>query len=149
MKIRILLALLVGLFFSINAQAKFSISYGEVESVKVVAELPDTEDFTVNKKGQSGVKQFLDVGILYTSFEIIHIPIWTTKDPVLVLANKNDKDSYYSVDKAEMDKILADNKLDKSELLNPGFFVKFGGKLILIALILLIIIYSFRSKKES
>ncbi|WP_159566801.1 hypothetical protein [Budvicia diplopodorum] len=148
MKIRILLALFVGLLFSVNAQAKFAISFGEVESVKVVAELPDTEDFTVKKTSQSSVKQYLDVGILYSSFEVLYIPVWTTKDPILVLANKDNKDSYYSVNSIEMDKILTDNKLDKSELLNPGFFVKFGGKLILIGLILLFILYSCRSKKE-
>lgn len=146
MKTRILLALLVGLFFSVNAQAKFIIPFGEVESVRTVAALPDTEEFSVNSKTQSGVKQFLDVGILYTSFEIVYIPVWTTKDPVLVLYNENDKNSYYDVNASEMDKILADNKLDKVELLNPGFFVKFGGKIILIVLILLIGFYSLRSK---
>lgn len=126
---------------AIDTQARARIPVGDMEALNKSADLPDTEEFMIDEG------QYADVGTLYNVFTVAFVPLWVTKEPKLVMYNEKDG-KYLELPDAEMDKILKDNKLEKDKLLSLGFFVRFGGKLIALALLALIIYGMIPSKKK-
>lgn len=136
-----IVVLFLMLVASIGAEAKARIPVGEIESLTKVADLPDTDDYKIKDK------EYADIGILYNVFTIAIVPLWITKEPVLVAYNEKD-DTYVNLPDAEMDALLKKENLKKDELLNPGFYVRYGGKLIALLVLALIIYGILPSKKE-
>ncbi len=160
MKIKFILLFIMGVLFAYQAEAKIKVPVGDIEVLEKVADLPDTEKYLLEEAeedtrvvkvgGDKGTPaKYLDLGILYTEYVIAYVPLWTTKEPVLVLLNETEKDKYYELSDQEAEAILKENNLDKDKLLDTGFFTKFGGKLIALVVVL-IIIYGFipGSKKK-
>lgn len=129
---------------SYQSEAKAKIPFGKREVLKLAADLPDVDSLRVD---ESDDKQFLDIGTLHEEFNIAWIlPLWVTKEPRLVGYNKV-KDLYYDIPEDKMDQLLAEHKLDKKKLLSIGFYSRYGGKLVALLLIALIIWGVFSKKK--
>lgn len=144
MTTKVLLVTILTVFASISASAKLKIPFGKIDKIEVVAELPDNEKYIGNK----GPNDFLELATLHQEYNIAWIiPAWITQEPKLVLA-KQDSDEYYELTDAELSEILKENKLDKEELLQLGFYTRYGGKVVLLAAIGLIIYGIIPSKEE-
>ncbi|HEX8014558.1 MAG TPA: hypothetical protein VF465_04945 [Flavobacterium sp.] len=129
---------------SIMASAKVRIPFGKIDKIEIVANLPDNEKYTVSE----GSKEYLDLATLHQEYNIAWvIPAWITQEPKLVLAKK-DSDVYYELTDQQLAEIIKDNKLDKESLLQLGLYTRYGGKVILILLIGLIIYGIYPSKDE-
>jgi hypothetical protein len=125
--------------------AKARIPVGKVQEVKVVHDLPNTEEFSEN----NSTTNFLDLATFHEEFNIAWVlPLWITIDPKLVLYSKA-SDTYYELSEEELNTIIKNNNLNKEDLLNIGFYKKFGGKIVGVLIILLILWGTFgRSKKD-
>ena len=136
-----LLLLLPFLFiFQNEASARARIPFGKGEKLDLVKDLPDTEDYMLEDGS------YIDLAQFYEVFTVAWVPIWTTKEPVLVGYNKT-SDEYYDLTNEELEGILTENELKKDDLLGLSLWTKFGGKAILLIIIGLII-YSYVGKDE-
>lgn len=127
-------------FFATEAQARFRIPVGEHQKIEKVATLPD------EYKTESGLH--VDLGCMYTVFEIAYIPVWTVEKGELVCFTEKDKDSYYEIDPETLSSIKTDLKIeDLNSLISLPFWDAWGGKIIVILIILLIIIYRKGKKR--
>lgn len=130
-----LLIAILTLTTSIVASAKVRIPFGKIDKIEIVADLPNDERYIASE----GSKEYLDLATLHQEYNIAWIiPAWITVEPKLVLAKK-DSDEYYEVTDVELAQIIKENKLDKEDLLQLGFYTRYGGKAILIIIIGLII----------
>jgi hypothetical protein len=135
--------MVVAVFTTNIVSAKLKIPFGKVDKIEVVADLPDTEIFETKK----GSKEYLDLARLHQEFNIAWIiPVWITQEPKLVLANK-EGDEYFELTEAQLDQVISEHELNKGSLLQLGLYTRYGGKLVLI-LIIGLIIYSIFSKDE-
>lgn len=119
------------------ANARIKIPIGNQSKQEVVYNFPDTEDYLLD----SG--NYANLGRYYEVFTIVGIPIWVTQEPQLTIV---DKDKHYELKPEYEENILKENNLDKDKLLSLGFFTRFGGKLILLV-IAIIIIFGIVSRK--
>jgi hypothetical protein len=141
---RTFLFAVITLFISVTASAKLKIPFGKVDKIQIVAELPDNEKYIGNK----GPNDFLELATLHQEYNIAWIiPAWITEEPKLVLAKK-DSDEYYELTEAELNEILQENRLDEKSLLNLGLYTRYGGKIILLLIISLIIYGIIPSKGD-
>ena len=130
-----LLIAILTLTTSIVASAKVRIPFGKIDKIEIVADLPNDERYIASE----GSKEYLDLATLHQEYNIAWIiPAWITVEPKLVLAKK-DSDEYYEVTDVELAQIIKENKLDKEDLLQLGFYTQYGGKAILIIIIGLVI----------
>lgn len=136
---------LIGLlvFGFTNSYAKAKIPFGKKEVITIVSELPDNEMYETSE----GSKEYLELATLHEEFNIAWIlPLWITQEPKLVLYNEK-SDTYYDATEEEMNKILAENKIKREDVLKVPFYNKYGGKMIVFILIGLII-WSYVGKKD-
>lgn len=135
---------IITLCSSIMVSAKVRIPFGKIDKIEIVADLPDNEKYTVSE----GSKEHLDLATLHQEYNIAWvIPAWITVEPKLVLAKK-DSDQYYELTDEELSQIIKENKLDKEDLLQLGLYTRYGGKVILLLLIGLIIYGIYPGKDE-
>lgn len=136
---------------SYQANAKAKIPFGDREVLTLVADLPDTEEFLIEKgsKLTNRPDQYFDLATIHEEFNIAWVlPLWINKEPRLVGYNKA-KDLYYDIPDAELNQILAENKLDRKKLEKVGFYTRYGGKLVALAIIAFIIWGLIPSKKKA
>lgn len=136
---------------SYQADAKAKIPFGDREVLTLVADLPDTEEFLIEKgsKLTNRPDEYLDLATIHEEFNIAWVlPLWINKEPRLVGYNKA-KDLYYEIPDAELNQILAENKLDRKKLEKLGFYTRYGGKLVALAIIAFIIWGLIPSKKKA
>lgn len=132
---KMLLTAIVTFGTSMMVSAKVRIPFGKIDKIEIVAELPNTENYTATEGG----KDYLELARLHQEYNIAWvIPAWVTQEPKLVLAKK-DSDVYYDLTDQQLSEILKENKLDKESLLELGFYTRYGGKAILLVVIGLII----------
>jgi hypothetical protein len=129
---------------SIMVSAKVRIPFGKIDKIEIVAELPNNDNYT----STPGSKEYLDLATLHQEYNIAWIiPAWVTQEPKLVLSKK-DSDVYYELTEEQLSQIIKDNKLDKESLLQLGFYTRYGGKVILLLVIGLIIYGIIPGKEE-
>lgn len=136
---------------SYQADARAKIPFGDREVLTLVADLPDTEDYLIEKgsKLSNRPDQYLDLATLHEEFNIAWLlPLWINKEPRLVGYNKA-KDLYYDIPDEELNQILTENKLDRKNLEKVGFYTRYGGKLIALIIIAFIIWGMIPSKKKA
>jgi hypothetical protein len=127
-------------FFATEAQARFRIPVGEHQKIVKVATLPD--------EYQNDNDVHVDLGCMYTVFEIAYIPIWTVDKGEIVCFTEKEKDTYYIIDPETLSSIKTDLKIDDlNSLISIPFWDAWGGKIIVILIILLIVIYRKGKKK--
>lgn len=124
-----------------SLEAKLKIPVGPQEILLQVHDLPDTEDFLIEEG------HYLDLATLHEEYIIAFIPLWVTKDAILVGYDKIDK-TYYEIEDDRMEVLLSEQKLNKASLIGIPFWNKFGGKLVALAIIALIIYGYIPSKKK-
>lgn len=140
---KILLLSIVAIFTTNMVSAKAKILFGKIDKIEIVADLPDTEKYVVKE----GSKEYLDLARIHQEYNIAWvIPAWITVEPKLVLAKK-ESDEYFELTDEQLNQIISDNKLNKESLLQLGLYTRYGGKLILV-LIIGLIIYGIFSKDE-
>jgi len=129
-------------FSSTSAFAKIKIPFGEREVLKKVYDLPDTDSFKV-KDGQ-----YFDLATLHKEYNIAYfLPLYITEEPRLV-GYDGQAESYYDIPQNEIDAILASQKLNKADINKLSFYKRYGGKLVGLLILGLIIYGVIPSKKE-
>jgi hypothetical protein len=89
------------------------IPFGKADKIEMVADLPNTDEFKITKMGS----RYYDLGRLHQEFNIAWIiPAYVTQEPKLVLFDKEIDNTYYELTDEQLNKILADNKLEKDKL---------------------------------
>ncbi len=109
------------------------VQFGVSDELETVQELPDTDDY----RADDGL--YVDLARHHKEFSIMWIPIWVTQEPQLVLMKKGVEDQYWEVDEATMNTILEENNLNKDDFLSLGFWTRYGGKLVIICIVALLI----------
>ena len=137
----IFIALLVA-FSSTSVFARLKIPFGEREVLSKVYDLPDTEEFKVEHGN------FMDLATFHKEFNIAYfLPLYVTEEPKLVGYDEQ-SDTFYDIPQEELDAILASQKLNKEDLNKLPFYTRYGGKLVAILIIGLMIWGVIPSKKE-
>ncbi|WP_455591068.1 hypothetical protein [Bacteroides sp.] len=120
---------------SFQSQARGRITVGEHQKIEKVATLPDS----IYYQSESG-KHF-DLGCMYTVYEICGIPAFIKEEGVLV---GFEGDTYYDLDDEYKQAIKQDIQVEDLDSLNKiPFWDRWGGKLILICVILAILAYTY------
>ncbi|WP_294481820.1 hypothetical protein [uncultured Bacteroides sp.] len=118
------------------------IPFGDHEVLTKVADLPDTEDY------QTEEGNYIDLGTLHQEFNIAYIlPLYIEKEPRLV-GYCVKEDVYYELNEEQIAAILKENNLDGEKLNKVGFYSRYGGKIVALIIIVLIIWGFVPSKKE-
>lgn len=126
--------------FQNEANARAKIPFGNAEKLDLVQDLPDTEDYLLENGNHLDLAQFYEV------FTIAWVPIWTTKEPILVGYDKV-SDEYYELSEEELSGILTENSLKADDLIGLSIWTKLGGKAI-IFVILALVIYGYVGKDK-
>jgi hypothetical protein len=138
----IFIALLI-VFSSTSVFSKVKIPFGEREVLNKVLDLPDTDEFKL-KDGN-----FLDLATFHKEFNIAYLlPLYITEEPKLVGFDAQ-TETFYDIPQNEIDAILASQKVNKEELNKLPFYTKYGGKLVALLIIGLLIWGVIPSKKET
>ena len=142
-KIKFTVLILLGVLFSSHSSfGRAKIPVGEIEVLKKVHDFPNTEEFELSPG------RYIDLATKHTEFNIAYIlPLWITKDSELVGYDEVD-DTYYEIPEAELNALLAEQKLDKEKLNQVPFYNKYGGKAIVLVIIAIIIYGMLPSKKR-
>lgn len=134
-------------FFVLNAhpaQARLKIPFGNREVLQTAADLPDTEAYLLPDN-----KHYLDLGVLHEEFNIAYIlPLWVTREPRLVGYDKQSA-SFYDLTGEQLQELLNENRLEEKKLLRLGFYTRYGGKLVGLLLLSLIIYGLLPSKPKA
>jgi len=137
----IFIALLIAIS-STSVFAKARIPLGEREVLNKVYDLPDTDEFKL-KDGN-----FMDLATLHKEFNIAYLlPLYITAEPKLVGFDAQ-TESYYDIPQDQIDAILASQKLNKEALIKLPFYTRYGGKIVGVLIIGLLIWGVLPSKKE-
>lgn len=135
---------LLGLSSASTVHARLKIPFGEREVVEQVADLPDREEYALDRGG----KRFMDLGRLHHEYNIAWLlPLSVTQAPRLVGVVPGESNTYYDLTDEEANEIVKANNLDKEKLLSLGFYTRFGGKIVA-GLIVLLIIYGFLPSRK-
>ena len=90
----------------------------------------------------------MDLATLHKEFNIAYLlPLYITEEPKLVGFDEQ-TESYYDIPQNEIDAILASQKLNKEALTKLPFYTRYGGKMVAILIIGLLIWGMIPSKKE-
>ena len=118
------------------------IPFGDREVLNKVADLPDTEEY----KTDNG--NYIDLGTIPQEFNIAYIlPLYIEQEPRLV-GYCEKEDTYYELTEEQLSAILKENNLDGEKLNKVGFYSRYGGKIVGLIIIALIIWGFIPSKKK-
>ena len=127
------------LFFAFGALLFLSC---QTVSARGVADLPDTEEY----KTDNG--NYIDLGTIHQEFNIAYIlPLYIEQEPRLV-GYCEKEDTYYELTEEQLSAILKENNLDGEKLNKVGFYSRYGGKIVGLIIIALIIWGFIPSKKK-
>lgn len=125
---------------SLKSQARGRITYGEHQKIEKVATLPDS----IYYETEDG--KHIDLGCMYTVFEICYVPIYTQEEPILVGFQG---DTYYELDDEIKATIKEDIKVDDLESLNKmPFWDSWGGKLLVAGILIIVFLYYYFKKNK-
>ncbi len=142
MKKTLLLALLFATAVVATSQARIRIPVGQYQKIEPVLELPE-EDWYRTEDGRK-----VDLGHMYTVYQIAYVPVWTIEKGKLVGYTKEDPDTYYDLDESMLERISGDTGIENfDELRTMPFWDAWGGKLVALAVIAAIVYY-FCSKND-
>lgn len=129
-------------FSSASVFAKAKIPLGEREVLNKVLDLPDTDEFKL-KDGN-----FFDLATLHKEFNIAYLlPLYITEEPKLVGFDEQNE-TFYDIPQNEIDAILASQKVKKEDLNKLPFYTKYGGKIVALLIVGLLIWGVIPSKKQ-
>ena len=134
-KMAIAFALFCALFFTSNSASAAVILYSNGEKIDVVMELPDSAVID---------NQHVNLGVMYNQFSLFWIPLWNYGETRFVLINDKE-DYYYDLDAEDIQMIEDEFGVDVPEKPKIDSWNKIGGKLVLIALAVGIILFRNRN----
>ncbi len=143
MKKILLLLGFVALFnlISINEAYAAKITFGAHDKIIKIYDLPDTEDYT------SSDSKLFDFGYKYTLFEVIFLPIFQKGEGQIV--GYIDDENYVALSDSDIENIAKTNKIqDLSGLVKIPFWDVWGGKIVAIGIILLLVFFIIRDRKR-
>lgn len=124
------------------ARKRGIIPIGTTERIKVVQDFPNTEEY----QGDNG--RYLDLGVLYETFDVVWMPFWVTEDPKIVGLENLNTDEYYELDQQFVDEILTAHDLKKEELTKLSFWDKYLGLVVIGGLLIAYFTYNYLTFKE-
>lgn len=128
--------------FAFETQARIRIPVGEYQKIEQVAELPDSAYYET-KDGKH-----INLGYMYTVYEVAFVPLWTT-DEGKIVGYEKESDTYYDLDEEMISTIKEDIKVENLDSLKSmPFWDAWGGKLIVIGIIVIIIVTQLPGKKK-
>jgi hypothetical protein len=140
-KVILAFTLFAALFLTASTvSAKGIIVYSNGEKMEEIAKLPD--DAVVDNG------EHVNLCVMYEQFSIFWIPMWNYGETKYVLLNDK-KDTYYDLSEEGIEMLKTDFNIDVPEKPTIGFWNKIGGKLIWIAVIVVIIYSWMRSRKDN
>lgn len=140
-KVLLISALISAFTMSQEVSAKGKVPFGEVDMIKDVADLPNTEEYLIEGD------RYLDLARLHKEINVAWmIPLWVTQEPKLVGYDKTDG-SYYELKDSELDNIIKANNLDKEKLLTLSLYSRVGGKVVA-AIIIAFMVWGFLPSKK-
>ena len=112
------------------------------ESFYKVADLPDTYEYQFNS-------DFVDIGVIYSEVQIFFLPVWQY-DMKYVAIIPNDSDSYYDLSNEEVMDLAASAGISIPPIsqVKLDFWTAWGGKIALVLLISLFVMYVMYSAKK-
>lgn len=126
-----------------NTFAKLKIPVGERIVITKVYDLPNTDGFLIEEG------HYIDIATMYSHYSIGNIlPIWTVTEPKLVGYDEIDH-TYFEISEEKMNNIIVEHKLNKSNLLTIPFYDKYGGKIIICLIAILLFFGFLPNKKEN
>lgn len=129
-------------FSSTSVFAKLRIPFGEREVLTKVYDLPNTDEFKVEHGN------FMDLATFHKEFNIAYfLPLYVTEEPKLVGYDEQ-SDTFYDIPQDEIEAILAAQKLKMEDLNKLSFYTRYGGKIVALLIIGLMIWGAIPSKKE-
>ena len=144
MKKSIVFSLVLLIFTLLSTTAYAKISIGNNEQLKTVAHLPKTEEYALDDGG------YLNIGILYQTFEIAGLPLWVTKQPKIVGVSTFDREAYYDISDEELQSLIIEHNLPSTEELKTlSFSESYIGWLLILGVVILYFLYLKFFKKES
>lgn len=118
------------------AFSRARIPAGERDVINVVYETPKEDSIEIDGK-------HLDIGCFYREYNIGYIlPLYVIKEPVLVYYDKESESYYESTtpeQKAVLKAYLKEKKLDEASLLHLNFYTRYGGKVVALIILALIV----------
>lgn len=147
--------LILLLCLSGNLQAK--IKFGKQEHIKTVAEMPRTEEFLLNdialvgdnnKELKIDNKDFINLGIKYTTYNFAGMPYWVSEEPKFVGTSSFRKDMYYDITPEEANYMLKKANMTREEALKLNFFDKYLGWVVSLVLLAGVVIYYMYFTKD-
>lgn len=139
---KLLFATFILVLTSNSVFARAKIPFGEREVLTKVHDLPNTDAFKL-KDGN-----FMDLATFHKEFNIAYfLPLYVIEEPKLVGFDQK-TEAFYELSQNEIDSILTTEKLNKDELNHLSFYTRYGGKLVGLLIIGLIIWGFIPSKKR-
>ena len=131
-----------------NLSARIHIRYGDEEKLIKKVVLPQKDIYTLDGK------QHFDLGVKYTVFEIVKLPIYQTGETQIVGYVENSilktaEPSYIELSDAELKEIALQNKLNLDEIKEIPFWDSWGGKLVFGGIVLIILFLIFMKNSNS
>lgn len=141
MKKILLLLGFVAFFHLISTNGVYAaqVALGAHDKVIKICDLPDTEDYT------SSDGKLFDFGYKYTVFEVIFLPVFQKGEGQIV--GYIDDDNYVVLSESDIQNIAKTNKIQNlAGLVNIPFWDVWGGKLVAIAVIFLLVFSIIRDR---
>ena len=128
-----------------TAFSRAKIPVGTRDVIEVVHIIPAKDSVEIDGKR-------LHLARFHKEFNIAYIlPLWIEEEPRLVFYDP-ESESYYDTTtpqaKAFLESYLKEKGLKETELLNPGFYTRYGGKAVLAIIVALMIWGAIPSKKK-
>ena len=125
----------------ISSKAKgFIFFFGNSQKVSEVYNLPHEEYF------QTDNGEHVNLGVSYKVFEIFGIPLLLTEDPSFVYTVEGKDDLYYNINDDAIKSIAEEYDIEDIESLKEvPFWDAWGGKILILAVILIFVIASMAS----
>jgi len=112
------------------------------EAFYKIADLPDTPQYKFND-------HFVDIGVKYTEFQIFFLPIWQSDMEYIGIIPYN-SDQYYEFSNDEIMELASSAHISIPPIsqVSLDFWTAWGGKLVLVLILLLLVMYSVISSKN-
>ena len=112
------------------------------DSFYKVADLPDTYQYQFNS-------DFVDIGVKYSEIQIFFLPVWQYNMKYVAVI-PNNSDSYYDLSNEEVMDLATSASISIPPIsqVKLDFWTAWGGKIVLLLLIGLIVMYSVYSVKK-
>lgn len=139
MKIITFLGLFLIFFISSTELVQAKLTIGQSEKMIMIYDLPQKDEYLSDKD------QYFDLGYKYTVFEFCGLPLFQTENGMVVgYSNSN---SFVYLDASEINQIIKSNNItDIDSLTKIPFWDAWGGRLVVLAIIIVAVGYSLKEK---